>query len=242
MLLHGFLGAAKIWHHLIENLQKTYRVIAIDLPGHGQSPVIGYAHTMERLAGAVKAVMDTLKLKKYVIIGHSMGGYAALAFADLYPDHVKGLCLFHSSSYADTEQKKTDRTRAIGLVKANKTIYTKTTIANLFAKKNHKYLKEEMAFAHGIAKETSKEGIIAALLGMRDRPSRELVLSLVHYPVLMVIGEHDNVLPPDQLLEQAQSIKNATVLYLEHDGHFGFLESPRLCQKEIRKWLRKCFR
>ena len=241
VLLHGFLGASEIWKPLADNLKKSYRVIAIDLPGHGETEVIGYAHSMERMAACVKAVMDHLRLKRYVMIGHSMGGYVALAFADVYPDNLRGLCLFHSSAYPDSEQKKIDRTRAIEVVKANKTIYTKTTIANLFAKKNHKYLKDEMAFALGIAKKTSQRGIVAALLGMRDRPARDIILGMVQYPVMMVIGELDNVLPYEQLLEQAQVLKQPTVLYLEHDGHFGFLESPKVSNREVRKWVRKCF-
>lgn len=241
VLLHGFLGAAEIWKPLAENLKKSYRVITIDLPGHGESDVIGYAHSMERMADCVKAVLDHLRLKRYVMIGHSMGGYVALAYADVYPDNLRGLCLFHSSAYPDSEQKKIDRTRAIEVVKANKTIYTKTTIANLFAKKNHKYLKDEMAFALGIAKKTSQRGIVAALFGMRDRPARDIILGMVQYPVMMVIGELDNVLPYEQLLEQAQVLKQPTVLYLAHDGHFGFLESPKVTTREVRKWLRKCY-
>lgn len=239
VLLHGFLGSAAIWEDLSRDLSRTYRVIAIDLPGHGESDCIGYAHSMERMARAVKAVMDHLRLKKYVIIGHSMGGYVALAFADLFPDNLKGFCLFHSTAYPDSEEKKTDRLRAIQVVKANKSVYTKTTIRNLFAKKNLKYLHNEIAFAYGIARKTSQQGIVAALLGMRDRPARDIILGMVQYPVMMVIGEHDNVLPAEQLMEQSQLIKQATILCLEHDGHFGFLESPKLVAKEIRKFLRK---
>lgn len=241
VLLHGFLGSAAIWQHLLGDLSKSYRVIAIDLPGHGQSACIGYAHSMERMARAVKAVMDQLRLKKYVLVGHSMGGYVALAFADLFPDSLKGICLFHSTAYADSEEKKADRLRAIQVVKANKSVYTKSTIRNLFAKKNLRYLKEEIAFAYGIAKQTSQQGIAAALLGMRDRPARDLILGMVHYPIMMVIGEHDNVLPFESLLEQSKLIKQPTVLYLEHDGHFGFLESPRQVAKALRSFLRTCF-
>ena len=102
VLLHGFLGSHQIWEHTIAELSKSYRVIAIDLPGHGATDCFGYVHTMDLIAKCVKAVMDDLRLKKYVIIGHSMGGYAGLAFADLFPDNLKGLCLFHSSAYADT--------------------------------------------------------------------------------------------------------------------------------------------
>jgi len=241
VLLHGFLGSKEIWKPLSDNLKKSYRVVAIDLPGHGKTACIGYAHSMELMAKSVKAVMDFLRLKKYVIIGHSMGGYVALAFADMFPDNLKGLCLFHSSAYADSDEKKKDRFRAIHLVKASKTVYTKNTIKSLFATKNLKYLRDEIAFAGNIAKQTSKQGIVAALLGMKDRVSRDLILGLVEYPIMMVIGEHDNVLPYKQLLEQSEVIKNKTVLYLEHDGHFGFLESPRESQREIRKFLRKCY-
>lgn len=241
VLLHGFLGSKAIWQATADNLAKSYRVIAIDLPGHGESPTIGYAHSMEMMARCVKAVMNALKLKRYVIIGHSMGGYVGLAFAELFPDNLRGLCLYHSSAYPDSEEKKADRLRAIQVVKANKTVYTKNTIRNLFAAKNLKYLHNEIGFATAIAKGTDKRGIVAALYGMRDRPGRDIILGMVTYPVMMVIGEHDNVLPAASLLEQSQLIRNKTLLYLEHDGHFGFLESPRQSNKALRAFLRKCF-
>ncbi|MBL7931437.1 MAG: alpha/beta hydrolase [Bacteroidia bacterium] len=241
ILLHGFLGAARIWEKTIQDLSRSYRVIAIDLPGHGQTPCYGYAHSMDLMAKCVKAVMDSLKLKKYVIVGHSMGGYVGLAFADLFPDSLRGLCLFHSTAYPDSEEKKKDRLRAINLVKANKNVYAKGTVINLFAAKNLKYLKDEVSFANEIARHTSKQGIVNALHGMRDRPARDLILGLVEYPIMMVIGEHDSVLPSEQLLEQSKLIKNGTVLYLEHDGHFGFLESPKQSNTALRKFLRKCY-
>ena len=241
VLLHGFLGSHHIWENTISELSKSYRVIAIDLPGHGTTDCFGYVHTMELLAKCVKAVMDSLRLKKYVIIGHSMGGYSGLAFADLYPDNLKGLCLFHSSAYADSYEKKRDRTRSVRIVKANHKIYTTEVIKNLFATKNAKYLKTDIAFAQKIASKVSKRSIIAALEGMKDRPNRDMILGMVHYPVMMVIGELDNVLPKDQLLEQTQLIKNKHILYLEHDGHMGFLESPKLTVKALRKFLRACY-
>ncbi len=242
VLLHGFLGAKEIWQGVCEKLSKSYRVIAIDLPGHGQTPCLGYAHSMDLMARSVKAVMEHLRLKKYVIIGHSMGGYVALAFADLFPDNLKGFCLYHSTAYSDSEEKKKDRLRAIDLVKASKNIYTKNTIRNLFATKNLKYLGNEISFALDIAKKTGRQGIIAALHGMRDRQSRDIILGLVEYPIMMVIGECDNVLPAAILLEQSRIIKNKSILYLEHDGHFGFLESPRVSNRELRRFLRKCFK
>ncbi len=241
VLLHGFLGSHKIWQNTISNLSKSYRVIAIDLPGHGDTECFGYVHTVELMAKCVKAVMDSLRLKKYVIVGHSMGGYAGLAFAELFPDNLRGLCLFHSTAYEDSPDKKRDRTRSIKVVKANHKIFTTEVIKNLFASKNIKYLKDEIVFAQKIASSVSKQSIIASLEGMKDRPNRDIILGMVNYPVMMVIGELDNVLPYQQLLEQAELIKQKHILYLEYDGHMGFLESPMVCNKHLRKFLRACY-
>ena len=185
--------------------------------------------------------MDQLRLKKYVIVGHSMGGYVGLAFAELFPENLKGLCLFHATALGDSDEKKKDRSRAIKLVKADKRVYTKNTIKNLFATKNLKYLKEEINFATKIAQSVSKRGAVTALEGMKDRPSRDVVLGMVEYPVMMIIGELDNILPYENLLEQAELIKNKHVLVLEHDGHMGFLESPIVVNKALKKFLNSCF-
>ncbi|HKC69038.1 MAG TPA: alpha/beta fold hydrolase, partial [Bacteroidia bacterium] len=167
VLLHGFLGSTEIWEPIKDSLAKQFKIICIDLPGHGQSDCYGYIHSMELMAQAVKAVMDSLRLKKYVIIGHSMGGYTGLAFAELFPDFIRGLCLFHSTSYADSEQKKRDRDKAIRVVKNDTNIYVRATINNLFATKNLKHLKQEILFTQRIARKTPKRGIIAALEGMK---------------------------------------------------------------------------
>jgi pimeloyl-ACP methyl ester carboxylesterase len=242
VLLHGFLGSAQIWENTIRALSRSYRVIAINLPGHGGTDCFGYVHTMELNAKCVKAVMDHLRLKKYVLIGHSMGGYSALAFADMFPDNLKGLCLYHSTAYADTDDKKRDRTRSVKVVKANHKIYTSEVIKNLFAEKNKKYLKEEIAFAQKIASQVSKQSVIAALEGMKDRPNRDLILGMAHFPVMMVIGELDKSLPAEQLLEQSEMIQNKHLLYLEHDAHMGFLESQIASNNALKKFLRACYK
>lgn len=241
VLLHGFLGSAEIWKEQIEDLSRSYRVVAIDLPGHGHSDCLGYAHSMELMANAVKAVLDHLKLKRYVVIGHSMGGYVGLAFAERYPDNLRGLCLFHSTGYPDSAERKKERSRAVELVRQNRKLYTQSTIKGLFAQKNLKYLKKEVAFSNRIASSTSRQGMAAGLLGMRDRPSRDIVLGLVRYPILMVLGEHDKLLPPGQLLEQSKQLSNGETLYLEHDAHMGFLESPKVVNKALRRFLRRCY-
>jgi pimeloyl-ACP methyl ester carboxylesterase len=242
VLLHGFLGSKEIWQDIAPSLSRSFRVVCIDLPGHGESASYGYVHSMEMMAHSVKAVLDHLRLRRYVLAGHSMGGYVALAFAELFPEHVKGLCLMHSTAYADNDEKKQDRERALKLLRANRRLYTTETIKGLFATTNLKYMKKEIAFAASVAAKTSRQGIAAALRGMKDRPARDVVLALANYPVMMAIGEHDNVLPPSQLMEQTRLLKFPTIVSLEHDGHFGFLESPRRMLKVLRKFAYLCYR
>jgi pimeloyl-ACP methyl ester carboxylesterase len=240
VLLHGFLGSAALWQFTRDELAKRFRVICVDLPGHGKSDCFGYIHSMELMAGAVKAVMEKLRLKRYVLIGHSMGGYTSLAFAELFPDHVRGLCLFHSTSYADSEQKKKDRDAAIRSVKRSPAIYVRSSVKNLFATKNLKHHGKEISFARQIAAKTPKQGIVNALEGMKDRPSRDVVLHFAKYPVLFIIGRYDNILPMQVLLDQSKSLKCQHLL-LENSGHMGFLEQPDTCVKELKRFVRRCF-
>jgi pimeloyl-ACP methyl ester carboxylesterase len=242
VLLHGFLGSADSWDSLRTALAKHFKVICIDLPGHGQSDCFGYVHNMELMAQAVKAVTDNLHLKKYVLIGHSMGGYASLAFAELFPDYIRGLCLFHSTAYADSEQKKKDRDKAIRAVKNSYPIYVRATIHNLFNTKNLKHLKKEISSTQQIARKTSKRGVVAALEGMKNRQSRDVVLHFADYPILFIVGKYDNLLPMQSLLDQANLTKQKHVLLLENSGHMGFLEEPVICIKHIKRFIRESFK
>jgi pimeloyl-ACP methyl ester carboxylesterase len=241
VLLHGFLGSSDIWIEIIKNLSRFFRIIAIDLPGHGESSSYGYIHSMDLMAKSVKSILDHLKLKRYVIAGHSMGGYTALAFAELFPDSIRGICLLNSTSYADSNEKKIDRKRAIKLVKSDARVFTKSTIKNLFSAKHLKQRRDEILFAQKIASKTSKRGIINALEGMRERQSRDIILHFADYPVMFIIGKYDAVLPMQTLLNQSSICKKKYVLLLENSGHMGFLEEPKLCIKHLKRFFRISF-
>jgi pimeloyl-ACP methyl ester carboxylesterase len=105
VLLHGFLEDSSIFGNLMAGLSDDFRIVTIDLPGHGQSGILGYVHTMEDMAEAVNTVLSGLQIADCMMVGHSMGGYVALAFAALYPQSLLALGLFHSSAAADSEAK-----------------------------------------------------------------------------------------------------------------------------------------
>jgi pimeloyl-ACP methyl ester carboxylesterase len=242
VLLHGFPETMEVWEEFSVKLSRHFRVIAIDLPGHGETPCIGYVHSMELMAECVKAVMDSLGLRRYLVTGHSLGGYAALAFAELFPDHLTGLCLFHSSIQADSAEKKTDRERVIALVKKDTKHYVNEVISSLFSSENLTLFKEDIRELKHQARGISRQGIVNALEGMKDRPKRDWVLQYAHYPVLFIVGKKDRVIPFETALEQAHQIPKASILILEHSGHMGFIEEKKKAQDGLMKFARKCFR
>ena len=242
VLLHGFLESLEIFEELSDNLSKSFRVISIDLPGHGQTPCIGYVHTMEMMAECVKAVMDALGIRKFVVAGHSMGGYVALAFAELFPEYTAGFCLFHSTALPDSEEKKRDRDRVAEIVKQDHKQFVSELIPKLFAAENFSLLRTEVAKAKQIALDTPKEGIVAALKGMKERPSRERVLKNSKCPVLFIIGKKDVLLAWENLLLLTGLPGKSFNIVLEHSGHMGFYEAPQATFKAIKKFAGMSFR
>lgn len=167
VLLHGFLENSTMWNPHVEELAKRNRVVCVDLLGHGQTNCLGYVHSMEDQADMVHHVLHELKIRKAILVGHSMGGYIALAFAELYPEMMKGLVLMNSTSRADSDERKTNRDRAILAVKQNYTTFIRMSIANLFSENNRERLSNEIELVRNEALKTPLQGIVAALEGMK---------------------------------------------------------------------------
>jgi pimeloyl-ACP methyl ester carboxylesterase len=242
VLLHGFLGSHEIWSEFSKKLSKKFRIITIDLPGHGKTPAIGYYHSMELLAQSVKAVLDKAGIRRYIIVGHSMGGYAALAFAELFPENVSGLCLFNSTAYADTEEKKKDRDRVIRLVKKEHKHYVAEVTNSLFAPENLPKIPNEVEKVKRIATEASKQSIINSLEGMKERKSRDMILKFAEFPVLFIVGKKDSVISYETMYAQMALCKYPSVLMLENSGHMGFYEAPKETVKELELFATRTFR
>lgn len=232
LLLHGFLESLEMWDDYRSELETKYRVIAIDLPGHGQSGCFGYVHTMDEMAECVKAVADHERLKRYHIIGHSMGGYVALAFAEKYPDIPKSITLFHSTTFADSEAKKKDRDRAIRLVKENADGFIKQAIPMLFRSKSRELYRSQVKKLVNSALRTPLQGVVAALEGMKERPDREVLLHLSPVPFLFIAGKRDSVLPFEKIEPQLEAPRVIDRLVTEN-SHMGFIEDRDLCLETI---------
>lgn len=229
VLLHGYLESLLVWEEFVPLLYKQERVVTLDLPGHGISEVKGEVHTMEYLADTVKAALDALKIERCTLVGHSMGGYVALAFCERYPERLERLVLLSSTPNADTPEKAENRRREIALVKAGK----KEQLARVapaagFAEQNRLRLKDAIEDLVEQVFLTEEEGIVALLNGMIARPDRNQMLRQSPVPQLFIFGKKDGYIPLEVAEQLAASHPQAQVLWLENSGHMGFVEEPEM--------------
>lgn len=223
VLLHGFLENKTMWKEYVDLFSEKHRVITIDLLGHGESDCLGYVHEMEDNAGAVNEVLEYLKIEKAAILGHSMGGYAALAFAELYPEKTQKIVLQNSTSKEDSAEKKLNRTRAIKAVKQNYVNFVSLAIANLFSENNRARLADEIEKVREQALKTPLQGIIASLEGMKIRKDREWLLRENRFPILLILGKKDPVLNYEENLAQIEDTTAELVSF--EDGHMSHIEN-----------------
>jgi pimeloyl-ACP methyl ester carboxylesterase len=230
VLLHGYLETMDIWSDFAQNLAKTFRVIILDLPGHGKSGKVADVHDMDLMADAVNSVLTFARVEKCFMAGHSLGGYVTLSFMAKYRYKLLGISLFHSTPFADTEEKKANRDREINLVReGKKDVLFNTNIPKGFATDNLEKFSKEVARAKTIGTQNPEEGIIAILEGMKTRPDRQNLIKETGLPVLFILGKKDNYIPYDLMYSVAQRTSSGEILSLENSGHMGFIEEPEVC-------------
>lgn len=235
VLIHGFGEDHTIWNGIIENLANDFRFLAVKVPGSlSPLPSSGDA-SMEILAEAIVTEMNDAGIGAATIIGHSMGGYIALALAEKYPEKITALGLFHSTAYADNEEKKETRRKGIRVIKEKgDAAFLKTAVPGLFYQPE-KFQHEVEGLIRG-ADRFAPGALAAYYEGMMNRPDRTQVLKAFDGPVLFIGGRHDKAVPADQLLEQSHLPALSFVDMLEDTAHMGMLEEWRQVVVIIRKF------
>lgn len=225
VLLHGYLESLAVWGDFKNELAKGFKVLAVDLPGFGKSDEQKMVTYMDGMADAVNSVLEAENTAKCFMIGHSMGGYATLAFAEKYSDKLNGFCLFHSSPYSDNEEKREHRRREIGLIDmGKKELIINFNIPQTFAADNLEKFADDVERIKKIAIATKDDGIKNALKGMMQRPDRHFILHEFDKPMLLIAGTKDNYIPLDVAKSVAENAPKLQLEVLEHSGHMGFLE------------------
>lgn len=234
VLLHGYLESLLVWDDFVPYLYKEVRVVTLDLPGHGISVVSGETHTMEFLADTVVAGIRALGIERCTVVGHSMGGYVALALCERHPDLLEGIVLLSSTPNADTPEKAENRRREIALVRAGKKeMLARVAPAAGFAPENRIRMKDAIEDLAEQVFLTEDEGIAALLNGMIARKDQNEMLRASSVPQLFILGRKDGYMPSEAAEEMAAAHPQAHVVWLEHAGHMGFLEQPEETARAI---------
>lgn len=232
VLLHGFMENLSIWSDMEAHLSKDFTLLKIDLPGHGKSDILAEVHTMELMADEVKKVIDQEKMSKIHLLGHSMGGYTALAFAEKFPESIKSLTLFFSTYFADDNEKKEQRIKSYRIIKDAFAHYVRAGIPNLFNQNERDVLEGKIETALEIALSTNNLGALACVKGMVERTDKKHILETLEAKIVVIAGKHDNAVKTDKTIGHLPDRTNIKS-YIVDCGHNGHWEKPSICAEII---------
>ncbi|MCD6045192.1 MAG: lip3 [Gammaproteobacteria bacterium] len=232
VLIHAFPTDQQLWKQQIEPLKKHFRVITLDLWGFGQSaPTDGKAITMTQYADEVNTLLTHLQIQHAIIGGESMGGYIALAFLNKYPQKVAGLILADTQPIADNaDTKKKRETSAQDVLQHG----TENLITGFIPKALSPQASEEIKLSlYKLMQKQSAKGIASALRGMALRQDMSGTLAATSLPVLIITGEEDNVISPQQSHDMHALSKNSTLVVIKNAGHLSNLEQEEKWDKAV---------
>ena len=235
LFLHGFAGSREVWAEFTRPFPAGYRLLTPNLLGHGTNRAAVPDFSMEAQARYVVTYLDQKDCPGPVlVVGHSMGGYVALALAERYPGRVAGLALINSTARPDTDEKRQNREKNIGFVERHGSEkFMASFVRPLFAPATLDRLPEALALLEDIGKATPQDTIVGALRGMAARPDRTAVLRAARFPVLLVAGKHDVAVPLADSVAQAALAPVASALFLEGSGHQAYLEQPEATRRAV---------
>lgn len=233
VLLHGFCGSSAYWEQVIPYLSGSYRVIAPDLRGHGASDAPLGAYTIDKMADDVLSLLNALEISECVLLGHSLGGYITLSFAQRHAARLKGFGLVHSTGYPDSEEAKENRLKSVSAIQSQGiTAFVDGMVPGLFAANAPAQLLER---AKEIGYRTPPQGAAGAALAMRERPDRRDVISATALPVLLVAGAEDNLVPAERTFTSDKP--NITQATISGAGHMSMYEAPERLSEIIKEFM-----
>jgi len=237
MLLHGFAEDSRIWDNQINSLTHNYKLIIPDIPGSGRSELIIEENvSLTTYAEIIRSILENENIKSCILLGHSMGGYISLAFAEKYPEKLSALGFIHSSTYADNNEKVASRKKAIDFIKKNGSyLFLKNSIPEVFhdALKN----KEQIETLIERGRDFQPESLIQYHEAMIKRSDSTQMLKKIRIPVLWQIGKHDNFVPFYQNMQQCYLAETNEVHILKNSAHMGMVEEAEKTSQIIGSFL-----
>lgn len=239
MLIHGFIEEGSMWDEVVKALKKKYRFIVPDLPGFGKSEIKNQKSeiSMELYSDFLFEILKQEKVKSLIMLGHSMGGYVTLHFAEKHGSILSGLGLINSHCFADTDSKKENRKKGIEHMRK---YGTKTFVRELYLSIFHdSFKKKNLPLINSLIEKAqlfSFEAVTGANAAMMNRKEKSEVLKNLKVPVLLISGKEDETVPLEFTLKQA-SFANVTDFYLfKNSKHMTVFEHKKEVIKIIDKF------
>ena len=242
VLVHGFMEEGTTWQGVIDKFKKSYRVIIPDLPGFGKSPLNRKTVSMEFYADFLNQILLKEKIKRCVMMGHSMGGYVALHFAETHPKLLSGLGLINSHCYADSAEKKNSRKKSIDFISR---FGTEKFVGELYKKMfTEKYTSKHAKTVQQFINQAllyKQEPVMAATQAMIKRKDKSDVLKKLKAPLLIIAGKQDEIVPLNSIYDQA-SLANVTDFHMFNDSqHMTVWEKKTPSLKAIESFSKMCW-
>jgi 3-oxoadipate enol-lactonase len=240
VLLHGFPLSRAMWEEQLSGIGSTYRIIAPDLRGHGDSPAPEGVYTMDEMADDVVELLDSLSISERIVLGGlSMGGYVALSLAVRYPERFRGLMLFDTRAEADSPEAAQNREASARNVLAADSAkeLVRAMIPKLFSPFTLEQRSERVEVLRAVMEDNTPRGIAGALRGMAIRPDRRADLPGINVPTLVLVGEHDMITPPNEAKSLASAIPNSQLEVIPKSGHMAPYENPSAANAAIFRFL-----
>ena len=242
VLLHGFPLSAEIWTPIRTALEQAARLLTPDLRGFGSSDKPGGSYGMETLADDVVRLADRLGIDRFVLGGHSMGGYVALRLASGHPERLAGLVMVCTRAGVDSPEGRLRREAAIERIgRGEAAAFLDEFVPNLVGPSTRQRGPRLLAELRAMAGEVPDHVLTGCLAGMRDRPDSSAVLARLDVPALVIAGQEDGVVPPDEARAMAAALARATLAVIPQAGHTPSVERPIPTAEAILAFLREHF-
>jgi pimeloyl-ACP methyl ester carboxylesterase len=232
VLIHGYPFDHTIWYDMVPFLENDFELLLPDLRGFGLSGVVESPFTIADMASDIAGLLDHLDIEKAYIAGHSMGGYIALAFAQQYPKRVLGLGLVSTRAIADTPEQKQGRYAAADEV-------LRSGVQPVAESMPTKLTPDErvQAFVRSLIVAQRPAGLVGALKAMAERDDSTSILSGFEFPVVIVHGKGDELIPVQRAQEIKAAIPHAVLMELPGIGHMPMMENPQATATTLKNLL-----
>lgn len=236
IFLHGFCDTHELWNEFIQPFTTSYRVLTPDLPGFGKSEILLAPFSINQVADALAEWVRSLGMDRFVVVGHSLGGYIALALLERHPGLLAGLVLFHSTPYPDSQERKKIRNKVIEFVNENGVApFIETFVPGLFADKKHPAIPATRLRCG----QTRSGSLVGYAEAMRERPDRSEGMQNAQIPLLTMGGVKDSLIPIEDLRNLAAKAPKIRLIELEETGHMGMFEAKKQAQNILSSYMQE---